>query len=1194
MPPTLSKPNTDDLWATAVNCLDKNLPAKIDFDHEKIETVSVVLQLTKNAQRECDAKAWRLRRKNGATVSVRDVLAKVIKWVNHFKEIGDIAVQYDPGHAALPWAGVRFLLQIVIGDFQAYNFVLESIENLTELLCRHACMEELLLQFSKAPTNGPSASNPAHELRQALVQLYTSVLTYLAHARAYFQQSTAKRLVKSALLQPSDLEESFTVIADAQSKVDRCLHLACIQDELDRHDRLKDMLAALQAPLSRWSDELNKITDQLDKTKRREILQWLSKEPYRKHHQLVREGVVEGTGQWLLSDPVYLQWKEESASSILWLHGIPGSGKSKLVSLVVEDAVVAFEKHQRPPPAYFYCSRSPAEPARADPEAILASITRQLSCLKPGHALLQPTIAAYDAHEEEGFAAESLRLHETCTLIMRLSENYPMLTIILDALDECNPATRESLVSAMEHILKESPCLVKIFVSSRDDQDIVYKLRHYPNLEISSHKNSGDIAKFVESETGRLMNSGKLLRYSSAQQELKQKIIQRVASDAQGMFRWASLQLEALCELKSDEGVLERLGCLPRTLEELYRETFQKIENYPKEALICRVPHRCLHGSTTSAAAKRSILDFCCNLVVLDTQLDTFRFAHLSVREFLEKQEAYVSSSSNAVAAETCLVTMFGLAIDRFSESVLSKLGYHGGIGNAQLEEYSYAFWAPHCQAAAERRKQGQLRKLLQRFTQPERTVGSAISKWNSYLKNVPWEIQDSLRKKLKACRATAGSWVFIACAFDLYELLEKGTGCAIDGLQNENNETCEQVAAATGSCEALSKLLDVGNARITEDVVKAAAGNWENGKEVMELLLDRRGDQVMITEDVVTAAAINWKNGKEIMALLLDRLPDQIPITKAVVGAAFSNEENGKEVMALLLDRRGDQVTITEDVILLIVSKFDNTTMALLLDQAGDQVPITEAVVKAAAILRIASLFNDTTMALLLDRAGDQVPITKAVVEAAASNLWDGAEIMALLLDRRGDQVMVTEDVVKAMANNWKNRKEIIEVILDRRGDQVIITEYLVKAAASNPFNGKEFMGLLLDRNLDDITMELFLERRGDQVTITEDVVKAVASNREDGKEVMELLLDRRGDQVTITEDVVKAAAGNDENGEEGTASLQWVWVSGIHAKIVGKDLLWLPPECRNGEATTAGSIVAIGYRSGRVVILGMSAAAI
>ncbi|KAF5257091.1 hypothetical protein FOXYS1_12402 [Fusarium oxysporum] len=861
MPPTLSKPNADDLWATAVNCLDKNLRAKIDFDHEKIETVSVVLQLTKNAQRECDAKAWRLRRKNGATVSVRDVLAKVIKWVNHFKEIGDIAVQYDPGHAALPWAGVRFLLQIVIGDFQAYNFVLESIENLTELLCHHACVEELLLQFSKAPTNGPSASNPAHELRQALVQLYTSVLTYLAHARAYYQQSTAKRLVKSALLQPSDLEESFTVIADAQSKVDRCLHVANIQDELDRHDRLKDMLAALQAPLSRWSDELNKITDQLDKIKRREILQWLSKEPYRKHHQLVREGIVEGTGQWLLSDPVYLQWKEESASSILWLHGIPGSGKSKLVSLIVEDAVVAFEKHQRPPPAYFYCSRSPAEPARADPEAVLASIARQLSCLKPGHALLQPTIAVYDAHEEEGFAAESLRLHETCTLIMRLSENYPMLTIILDALDECNPATRESLVSTMEHILKESPCLVKIFVSSRDDQDIVYRLRHYPNLEISSHKNSGDIAKFVESETGRLMNSGKLLRYSSAQQALKQKIIQRVASDAQGMFRWASLQLEALCELKSDEAVLERLGRLPRTLEELYKEIFQKIEDYPSASdrqyakhifswLLCA--QRRLYSAELLSAVSMAvpqqqlqsdqILDFCCNLVVLDTHLDTFRFAHLSVREFLEKHEGYASSFSNELAAETCLVAIFGLATDQFSKSLLSKLGYHGGIGSTKLKEYSYEFWAPHCQAAAERRKQGKLRELLQKFTQSELAVGSALFKWNAYLNYLPLGIDHDLRRKLRACCTAAGSWVFIACAFDIYELLYKNTGSVIDELQNEDNETCEQVAAAAGSVEALSNLLSVYNARVTEDVVEAAAHNWENGEEVMALLLYRRG----------------------------------------------------------------------------------------------------------------------------------------------------------------------------------------------------------------------------------------------------------------------------------------------------------------------------------------------------------------
>ncbi|RKK77375.1 hypothetical protein BFJ68_g17978, partial [Fusarium oxysporum] len=38
------------------------------------------------------------------------------------------------------------------------------------------------------------------------------------------------------------------------------------------------------------------------------------------------------------------------------------------------------------------------------------------------------------------------------------------------------------------------------------------------------------------------------------------------------------------------------------------------------------------------------------------------------------------------------------------------------------------------------------------------------------------------------------------------------------------------------------------------------------------------------------------------------------------------------------------------------------------------------------------------------------------------------------------------------------------------------------------------------------------------------------------------------------------------------------------------GKDLLWLPPECRNGEVAVSGSTVVIGCQSGRVVLLGIS----
>ncbi|WZH40870.1 LOW QUALITY PROTEIN: NACHT domain-containing protein [Fusarium acuminatum] len=45
--------------------------------------------------------------------------------------------------------------------------------------------------------------------------------------------------------------------------------------------------------------------------------------------------------------------------------------------------------------------------------------------------------------------------------------------------------------------------------------------------------------------------------------------------------------------------------------------------------------------------------------------------------------------------------------------------------------------------------------------------------------------------------------------------------------------------------------------------------------------------------------------------------------------------------------------------------------------------------------------------------------------------------------------------------------------------------------------------------------------------------------------------------------------------------------WVS-----IAGAELLWLPPECRNGKVATAGNTVVIGCRSGRVVLLGISVA--
>jgi hypothetical protein len=74
--------------------------------------VSELHALTEQSRQECIKRKWRYRRKSGETVIVSDLFNKVISWIDLFKQVGDTAAQYDPVHAALPWAGVRFLLQV--------------------------------------------------------------------------------------------------------------------------------------------------------------------------------------------------------------------------------------------------------------------------------------------------------------------------------------------------------------------------------------------------------------------------------------------------------------------------------------------------------------------------------------------------------------------------------------------------------------------------------------------------------------------------------------------------------------------------------------------------------------------------------------------------------------------------------------------------------------------------------------------------------------------------------------------------------------------------------------------------------------------------------------------------------------------------------------------------------------------------
>lgn len=147
------------------------------------------------------------------------------------------------------------------------------------------------------------------------------------------------------------------------------------------------------------------------------------------------------------------------------------------------------------------------------------------------------------------------------------------------------------------------------------------------------------------------------------------------------MFRWASLQLEMLCTMKLDQDVRARLGRLPPKLVQLYLEAYENnLLKYPGEVgqsiisnimkwLLCaqrqmKSSEFCtavaMYTVPTEKLTKEHVLDLCHNFVVFDNGLDVFRFAHLSVREILEKRAECMANSCHLLAAETYLLQFIG------------------------------------------------------------------------------------------------------------------------------------------------------------------------------------------------------------------------------------------------------------------------------------------------------------------------------------------------------------------------------------------------------------------------------------------------------------------------------------------------------------------------------------------------------
>jgi hypothetical protein len=343
-------------------------------------------------------KRWKYTRSNGEVVVVRDLFAKITKWIDIFQKIGDVAVSYDvSGHSTLPWAATKFILNIAVADVKKNGAIIEGLTDICYMVNFYAIVEDRYLSVKPLE---PAAIG----LRNALIRMYAPVLQYLSNAKKFLdEESTLKRILKSAFAVEEFVDNAFADINKRRLDVDRYTStcLAGYQSRAtsaqcqEQITRLAMLEASLIQPINRMDITLTIIEDSLQRAERVKILTWLSKEPHIQHQMNAWKGFNPGTGQRLLADENYLKWQRTSTSSILWLHGRIGSGKTKLMSLAVQCAKYGYAHRVHPQPAFFYCSRDPTKKTRSDPEVVLASITRQLSALEPTKPILEPAVIRY-------------------------------------------------------------------------------------------------------------------------------------------------------------------------------------------------------------------------------------------------------------------------------------------------------------------------------------------------------------------------------------------------------------------------------------------------------------------------------------------------------------------------------------------------------------------------------------------------------------------------------------------------------------------------------------------------------------------------------------------------------------------------------------------------------------------------------
>ncbi|KAH7118972.1 hypothetical protein B0J11DRAFT_552234 [Dendryphion nanum] len=462
------------------------------------------------------------------------------------------------------------------------------------------------------------------QLQSQLLEYFTIVVNLCCHLLKFSQKSTFLQLTHS--LTDSDLKIFKTELTRWSDSIKEEMILA----EAVENSQFK----SLSTKFSNAASHHQKIITNL------RVLDFCSKYDHETAWKQIRKI---GNSTLYADLAEYINWKDSSKSSTFLCAGKLGSGKSVLLANIVDDLNI-HASSDKTTVAYFFCKYDVPESLRA--RTILGSIARQLLRTMP-----DLTMVAQDC-------MESHATNDTEKVLDILLRGFPFanrLYFVIDGLDECSALERETFVGILGKLQKRATLMLCLSfrVEPNKNLGLVFKSLAVPHI-CPIPEDNPDIQTFIEVELERCLQSRNLV---IGDPTIILDIQDALSKGSQGMFLWVALQIQSLCEMRTDQAIKDALLDLPNDLPGTFARILLKSgksgRTYQSKILRLVVAARrplttgelgealsVIPGDATWTSSNlvndvHLALGYCGCVITVDEEESTVHFVHHSVKQFI-------------------------------------------------------------------------------------------------------------------------------------------------------------------------------------------------------------------------------------------------------------------------------------------------------------------------------------------------------------------------------------------------------------------------------------------------------------------------------------------------------------------------------------------------------------------------------